>query len=336
MHKSSNRNPLRQIISKHNRPIKVPIKRPAPTVTPRMTCVKPIIAPKQIVEPGLTVQVPQGLGDIFWVYQKLAPYFEQLNFRITLTEDNDISRRSENWLSLLPKTGSVKGIICPSEEYQNLIESKISVRDILLKWENGERFVQYSCNKYLEEGIRIDEIDDYLIDTNVPILSKPFELPFDKYTTFYVSGSTKPNVMRSHGVWDVEKWIEFLKLVYAKMNINYPVIVIGANFDEDVVLDVKQRLYQSGVPVESYIQIDPSHVCHILKNTKLFVGYQSGLNIIADNLDVPQIMLYFQILDKMQYTWCKRENINKKFQSALFSESFDSILQRLEPLKQYV
>ena len=45
---------------------------------------KPIPVPfieNPISNSEITIQVCQGIGDIFWVYQKFAPYFDKINFR---------------------------------------------------------------------------------------------------------------------------------------------------------------------------------------------------------------------------------------------------------------
>jgi hypothetical protein len=62
-------------------------------------------------------------------------------------------------------------------------------------------------------------------------------------------------------------------------------------------------------------------VVDILQRSEFFIGYQSGLNILADNLDTPQMMLYFDNLKPMLYTWCKKENIKTKFFATVFSQT---------------
>ncbi len=73
------------------------------------------------------------------------------------------------------------------------------------------------------------------------------------------------------------------------------------------------------MPVQTYIDSYPGNVMHILKNSKLYLGYQSGLNIMADNMDVKQVIMYYSMLEKMKYTWCKKENIGKTFYADMFS-----------------
>jgi hypothetical protein len=320
------------IVSNQVRPAKISSR---PTVQPPMTA-QLIPAIKEPVEPGITVLVPQGLGDIFWVYQKLAPHFDRINFRIGVMNDSEISKRSEDWLNLLPKVGSVKTTPISDGEYRRLIESKIRVQDVMDAWNRGKNQVKYCCNRFLEDGTRIDKIDKYAIDQNIPMLIEPFDLPFTEYVSLYISGSTKPNIMASHNVWPVSQWVDFILEIYKSLNLNYPIIMVGATFDEDVILDTVNQLKEEQINVVPFIQKSPAQVCHILKQSKMFIGYQSGLNIVADNLDVPQIMLYFPILAKMQYTWCKHENITTRFHAALFTDDKEVIIRRIQPIKNYL
>lgn len=281
-----------------------------------------------IPQGSITVEVPQGLGDIFWVYQKLAPYFNQINFSILVMKGDEVSKRSEAWLNLLPKVKSVGFKLVYDKEYYQLINKKYYVKDILSKWQNGTIVVKYSCNLPLEEGKRLDEIDEFAISSDIPLKSESFAVPFDEFVTLYISGATK-----SHGnikdIWTVDQWIECVQLIYHKLSRTLPIIMIGANFDRDIMYEATGKLLKEHIPTVPIVQETPARVCHILKNTKLFLGYQSGLNIIADNLDTKQVMIYFDKLHKMQYTWCKEKNIKSRFFAGLFTQSPAEVVNSL-------
>lgn len=331
---SSNHRVTRKTINTHRNRATVAKTYPAkPMVRPSTKT--GTVTPKDELAtgPGLWVQVAQGLGDIFWVYQKLAPHFDLINFQISVCDKSNVSTRSNDWLKILPKVGKVRLKTVGGSEYEKLISGKFYVKDVLKQWAANNRYVKYCCNKFLEEGTRLDEIDEYPVEWNVPLQTQEVKIPFDEYVTLYVSGSTKSEMtQKQHHVWSVQQWVDFHFMINDRCKINYPVVLIGADFDRDTILEVEQKLKERNVPVASYIQHSPSRVCHILKNSKLFVGYQSGLNIVADNLNVPQVMVYFQYLEPMQYTWCKRENIKTLFHSGLFTEGPEAIAERLDGL----
>lgn len=311
-----------------------PVPRPPVAVRPVQPTTTPKVEKQRPLEPGLWVQVAQGLGDIFWVYQKLSPYFETLNFQISIINNTSIDRRSEEWLKLLPKVGHVRCKLTTPEEYVKLIEGKHHVGHVIEQWSKGVREVAYCCNRPLEEGVRLEDIDEFAPEWNVPMNFKNFPTPYREYVTLYVSGTTKaPNAARDYGIWTVDQWLEFVGLIYKKYGLDYPLAVIGAEFDRDTVEEMERRLVKEGREVTTFIQRNPERVCSLLQKSKLFIGYQSGLNIVADNLDVPQVMVYFPKLEKMQYTWCKKENINTLFHAGIFSEGPAKFADRLEGLK---
>lgn len=310
-----------------NKVSKSPIPKPPAVVRSPVPVVKQVPVEKG---PHLWVQVAQGLGDIFWVYQKLSPYFEKINFNISVIGKDSIQKRSEDWLRLLPKCGKVNLKIVTSENYDRMISGRYKVQDVINRFNAGEREIEYCCNRPLEEGVRLEDIDPLPPEWGVPLVYPALPVPFREYVTLYVSGTTKsPIAARDYGIWSVDQWVELLNLVYKKKNLSLPVVLIGAEFDRDTTEEVQKKLTAQGYEVTSCIGKKPERVCNILKRSEFFIGYQSGLNIIADNLKVPQIMVYFPKLYKMLNTWCRKEHIGTIFHAGIFSEGPAGIAERL-------
>lgn len=286
----------------------------------------------------ITLNVCQGVGDIFWVYQKFAPYVDKINFRITHVHNSnkDISNRAIDFLKLLPKTGKIDYWLTSSEEYQWIADNYHPIDRILEKLNLGFNGpFDHACNHPLEEGIRIEDIDkNYPIETNTEINITSCLLDFNpkEYICLYVSGSTKhPEVIKNVGIWTNEQWVEFIIKFYNRFKLNNPIAIIGADYDKETTLIIEKLLSKNGFNIKSYINYPASNVLYIIKNSLCFIGYQSGLNILADNMDVKQIMLYFPMLKKMLYTWCKQENWDKNiFNAATFDEPIDSIVKNLK------
>ena len=77
-------------------------------------------------------------------------------------------------------------------------------------------------------------------------------------------------------------------------------------------------------PLEArpFIGRSPAQACHVLQDARAFIGYQSGLNILADNFDSPQVMLYFNGLERLINSWPKSGNIaNPSYRPFLLSQS---------------
>jgi hypothetical protein len=290
----------------------------------------------------IRLNVCQGVGDIFWVYQKFAPYFDKIDFCILHLDGGHakIQTRSVPFLHLLPKTCEVLSKVVPGEEYTAVAQGHFPMGEILKRYEehvaSGQTEVftcDYACNKPLEEGIRIEDIDPgYLVEDTVAIQCTECPLAFDPgtYTTLYVSGGTNdPIAVLMNQIWLTEHWRTFLVGFYKKHQISHPIIQIGASYDHAVLMDMEAKLKKAGFRVHTYIDSWAANVTYILKNSVCFFGYQSGLNILADNLDTKQVMMYFPMLEKMKYAWCKQRNIKTKFHADLFSTPPRQVLKKL-------
>jgi len=61
----------------------------------------------------------------------------------------------------------------------------------------------------------------------------------------------------------------------------------------------------------------------IIRRSRLFFGYQSGLSIIAENYDARQIICYFNKLAPMKYTWCKPSSVRTIFHATTFDSDIN-------------
>jgi hypothetical protein len=283
---------------------------------------------------SITLNVPQGVGDIFWIYQKMAPYFDVINFNIFVVTTDVVSVRAMKWLELFPKTGTVTTDCVTYGRYRSVIERKYSMAKILSSYEKGVRQFDYACNLNLEEGQSLFDIDpEYRIEEVVEIKTSPINLPYRKFITVYVSGGIKDLGGIREGCWSVEKWDEFLHNFLDTFAPNLPVIFIGASYDRDIIQALSRFMFSRSKVNIAYIDLPPENVCYILKLSKFFIGHQSGLSILADNLGTPQLMLYYNRLESMMYTWCIKNHINTKFFADVFQYKPSKVIQRLKDLE---
>lgn len=277
---------------------------------------------------NITLNVIQGLGDIFWVYQKFAPYFERINLNVYIVHHGIIQTRSREWLKKLPQVGQVEFKTVSPAQYENLYATKLTLPQVFSQWQENKP-VPYCCNRWLEEGMRLEAIDpNYPVEWNVPYPVEPISLPFKDYYVFYVSAAAKDKESIEKGFWQLPQWFELFELFLDKYGV-LPVFVIGALFDVDVVREIGSWLKSKNIPVQQILQAAPSRVMHYLKQSRFFIGSQSGLNILADNFNVKQLMMYYPYLEKMTGTWCKQGNLGIRYFSALFSQTPDEILKGL-------
>lgn len=264
----------------------------------------------------IDIDVVQGIGDIFWVYQKFFRYCDVMNFTVLTTARCPIQRRAQAFLKLLPKVGSVSYKTVETSRYNDVCGSYKSIWDVLHR---GDR--EYACNRPLEQGIRLDALDnDAEVSWDLPIFSLPREKPFKKYVLMYVSGS-KPDF-----TWDIAAWSDLALGIRPDL----PIILVGAKYDQDNLMPLHVDLALRGRRNEVIIGDHPAYLVDIIKNCELFIGYQSGLNVIADNFHKPQVMLYFPFLRSMMYTWCQPHHMDDRtFNPFTFESTPESILASL-------
>lgn len=271
--------------------------------------------------------VCQGIGDIFWVYQQFAPHVDRITFIVAHTQGGSVAHmtRARPFLELLPKVDGVFGTVVTIDEYNAIASGRFDMGKILAAGHGA-----YSCNLALEDGRRIETIEPaFPIEETVRIATRPFETP-RKFVLLYVSESTmQETTVQRCSLWRPPQWAQFVRGVYARLPKPLPLIIIGAGYDAAAARAVAAEL----PALEPVVLIDllAPHVCYLLSRCHCFIGYQSGLNVLADQFDRPQAMLYFPHLERMQYSWCKRANAKTLFHAGLFSQTPMELLRGLPP-----
>lgn len=244
------------------------------------------------------------MGDIFWVYQKLSLLFDRINLVICVIDLNcPVQTRSSSFIKLLPKIDKFKFKLVTRQYYNYLENLKKTIDEVLIEYESNVFVIEYAVNKWLEDGHRINMIDSYPLEESVAIKYKDISLPFNQYIVLYISGN---KIIQE---WQPEVYADLIHNIFRKYNIEYPIFLIGAKYDEAPLIRAGHKLQEYGYTINYFIENSLENIIYIIKNAKYFIGYQSGLSIIADNFDVPQTMIYFNYLENMIYTWPKQKNI---------------------------
>jgi hypothetical protein len=269
-----------------------------------------------IIGDSITIRTVQGVGDILWVYQKLEPYFNTINIVICVINlDCPVQKRCLPFLKTLPKVLKTKLKLVTSKKYDELAKIKKKLTGVIDEYKKGVFPIEYAVNKFLEDGVRIDEIDDPLqfpITETVDLITKPVDIPFEKYMILYISGN---KIVQEYYP---QKYVDIIKETFSKFNNKLPIVLLGAEYDMKHLEIAKNLLNKLDIQTEMYINMSFPEVNHVIKQSSYFFGYQSGLNIIADQFDIPQTMLYFDFLDNILNTWAKHKNIISKIYNPHF------------------
>lgn len=279
----------------------------------------------------VTLNTIQGIGDIFWVYQKFSPHVSRINLNIMTIDAHDLDFRAQSravdFVRLLPKVGEVKVISVSRERYSATANGVFPMKEVL---ERGGG--DYACNHALEQGVRLEEVDpEYRIEERVPLPELDLPLPMRGYLALYTSATTSLSDALGYGVWNVSRWVKLIKLIYKNRVVSVPVVMLGAYYDRPALEEIRDRLLESGVEVVAlHIDLPPRFVINLLRRSTLFIGHQSGLGILADNLGAFQLMIYMKAISGMAYTWCRKSHAESgRFTAAFFDQTADEVLEVL-------
>lgn len=269
-----------------------------------------------------TVMTVQGIGDIFWVYQKLAPHFDEINIEIMVTNDLDVVQvRGKPFCELLPKAGTVKAVLVSHEKYAEIASARFNLKNILDK---GVQKFFYAVNKPLEIGIRIEDIDpDVELERTVSLKGVPDSVEKGDYLCAYVSGN------KWDKSWSDKKWAANIALMANALKLN-TIKMTGAQYDAASQEKIAFALSDLGYNIQLTAgRLDLVDSIDLIRRSRFFFGYQSGLNILADNYDVPQAMVYFDFLRPMMNTWIKPGTFGVTHFAQCFGDDFTPFVEKI-------
>lgn len=260
----------------------------------------------------ITIDTVQGVGDIFWAYQKLSPYYDLIHFKILVTSADPVQQRAVDFIKLLPKVGRVEFAMVPSEHYLQVVRMRPNL-PLAHAHEN------YAVNNWLEGGTRLDVIDpDAEVEWGVQFKLDPALKFHGNGVCMYVSGSSR----HYHDKFSPQQWAD----LYAGLHIKQPLVLVGAEYDRWMLDAVAAELQQRGIVYEMFIGQPAEQVIALLRDAQLMIGFQSGLNVIANNYGVPVLMVDFNHLRPMARSWCRP---GVPFWGFVFEDGVDGILNGL-------
>ena len=189
---------------------------------------------------------------------------------------------------------------------------------------NEHPTINYAVNSPLERGIHLNKIDPYrTIEEFVQLKGIPKHVEIEDYLCVFVAGA------KNDKLWTPKTWVKLIDGLMPRLNLT-KIVLVGAEWDVPVQTEIFELL-KDRYEVLNYVnEFDLLDSIDVIRRSQFFLAYQSGLSIIADNYDVRQLMVYFEELAPMKYTWCKQKNFdNGIFQAVTFDEPVDYILSHI-------
>jgi len=266
----------------------------------------------------ITINTVQGIGDIFWCYQKLAPHVERVNINVLCLDFDALQQRARDFCRMLPKVGGVSYSQVSDAAYRRVVRMQARLAELLALPDGS--IVDYAVNAPLERGVKLREIDPgFAVQEFVDLGIEPPQHLSD-YLCAFVSGT------QNDLCWSPGEWVAAIRQLAAKIGTDQ-VLLIGAQWDAPVQSFIEGEL-RARLRVANYTGLlSLADSIRIIRGAKFFFGFQSGLNVIADNYDVRQLMLYYESLKPMMFAWCKEQNADARiYRAATFRDSFAKTL----------
>lgn len=264
-------------------------------------------APKAIEDRALrelSIVTHPGIGDFSWIYSKLvhSPY----PLRIRIAEDAK-TERALPYVKLLKNIEHVE--YGEKQDYFVLKDAwNAYFGDFLDAAERGED-LYISANNWLEEGNRLEEfMPDLPTEFHYEIrTTEDDEFIAERYlpegSVYFGIYTSSQGGVNSWNAWSRFEWMDFVKRVRNE----YPHVVfvlVGAKWDMDLTDRFSGDLRREGIEHINLCGKTPMGVCvEVLKRLAYFAGFASGMGILSNVLNRPQLMLYPDHLEKLMTSW---------------------------------
>lgn len=303
----------------------------------------------------LTIAVPSGIGDSIWAMTKIQSLMKQEGCTICqISVQDGEPKRSKELLERLDFVQNVKyfkesimevPLVKPDGTYNYTATQS--------NWHDKFDWLLIP-NESLEQGIRLEDWHpEWEINWNIAnhIKFKDNEIKqaevlrqrLGKYCVLYASSlAGNTNAGHNRGPrWRPEQWVQLSNRLRNELKV--AVVLIGANWDRDYYDKV---LLPAGFIAEE-VAIGNKHICEtlqIIKKSEFFIGYQSGLGVMASYLGTPAAMWWRQQKDsilpnqqlgfdeRMASAWVPPKMIEEKKYLSLYygRETVDDIVNSIK------
>lgn len=254
-------------------------------------------------EEGLTVVVPPGIGDTVWIYCKLATLGKPLDFIVC---DHGDKNRTVPLMELLPLARSCvysKKYSFHEHLRKEGIPANTAKKELLLM----PNPILAECNTHLEAGRPLEDwLPDIDLDYHVEIQLKEKDMvtsrilmPGKGYLCIFCASE---NGIKGHvGSWGVDEWLDFL-IRFQRDVRDVPIVIIGADWDLSFANKLQVACAKNGIDIVNVVgKLPLSGSLDIIKRSCYFVGFPSGLSILAAIMGEASLMFYTESISGIMY-----------------------------------
>lgn len=285
----------------------------------------------------LSFCVPSGIGDISWIYSKLHCAPPDFNFELLVSEG--WPHRSVDFCRLLPR------VVCASYEsisYQDILMfgqlHDVSTFEAISSNGFGRTFI--SCNLHLEQGKRLESwLPDLATDFHYPLntevddrlAAEELLKPYEGCVKIGISAASYRG-SEAWDTWRAPKWNRFLDLVKEIVGERCLFVLLGGFWD-DLTFSLSKR--DDACELVGKTSVAQAYELHKLLDG--YVGFSSGLGVLATLLSKPTVMLWPNHQVDLSNSWAPPEMLkNRSYLACQWVEPFE-VANRVEPwVKRHV
>ena len=247
----------------------------------------------------IKINVPTGIGDFSWVYSKLLA----LNIPMEVIVARGHPPRLVPLAELLP---GVCSMVVGDVGYEVIDKLKVDAKTTkrqLLDWPEGE-VIPISANRHLEQGNRIETwLPELPVSHHYPINipqrhvdTAEALLPKEDFVCIFAANK---NTCEAWDGWMAPQWCEFMQSFRKRVG-DLPFVLIGASWDIGLGSEIAHGAERAGVPLLDLTGRTVLGVSfHIVKRSKYFIAFPSGMAIYGHVLNHPTTMFYPDCLQGM-------------------------------------
>jgi hypothetical protein len=233
----------------------------------------------------IDLYAPSGIGDIYWILQKLARTANAAGekFRIHTPPGKDDKAARGKFLEYIDCVESVTPDGVPFKELAQKAQQYTTLAPVMF----------CECNTWLESGKRIEQYlpafpTEYILNWQISDEAKRRAekvIKADKKNIFVYMSGVANNNSASTGKWDVGQWrVKLEKIRTPDVNL----VWLGATYDADALAGVSHLFDRVTLNLSADV------VVAALRMADGFISFQSGLSVVSVIEGVPTYMLYFK------------------------------------------
>lgn len=267
------------------------------------------------------VYAPPGIGDALWPLQYVLANTDRPIYLHTWKRPGFASKFLLGIKNVIAveEFDSIKGQSFNNySKYVDHSNKKNSSYSKLTDLNNIEE-IYMEVNHHIEQGLRIENY--------YPNLKFTFDIPWEitkedsnivdrlidnKKIILLYSSSYKNNKFSDSHYKDInfnkfnpDSWTDIVVNLLNNIDNNTKIIWIGAEYDFDLQKYVMNKLtHPRKNEILHLVDMPCGPFIDLLRKSKCFISYQSGLSVISLVEQTPTYMLYFKHLSKLHYSFC--------------------------------